>query len=81
MTHKKGHIPKDLGFGSIIDFGDIELPSFNYNQSSPSTKSNKTKEFSYIRFRQVKNLGQNSLDPEEDYNYAQGRTLLGEYFL
>ena len=71
----------DLGFGSIIDFGEIELPSFSYNKQLPTPKRNKTKEFSYVRFRQIKNLGQDSLDPEEDYNYAQGRTMLGEYFL
>jgi len=77
MTHKKGHIPKDLDFGSIIDFGEIDLPKLSYTKQSELQESSKKKN-TYRRYKQLE-TGLQPFDAYEQYNFDQGRTLYGEY--
>ena len=81
MKRKKNE--ENFGYPAFLDIGDIELPSINFNQLSLEHDYHERpiRKFANKRFRQKKDLGQDSLNPEEDYNFAQGRDLLGQYFL
>ena len=75
--HKKGHVDKDFGFGSIIDFDEIDLPKLSYSIQLEPKETNKKKN-SYKRYKQLE-TGQQPFDAYEQYNFDQGKTIYGEY--